>query len=124
MLPSTQKSQKLFQNNCTRITLDIKPVMLPFFTPLVSNTDNHTLKPYMAPVNHNILNEKTWVNIVHTFMGNFCLETNEQNDTAPIEDMGHDACVVAGYPKNVSVFTQFYTNFQKWTTMLKIITNH
>ncbi len=124
MLSSTQKSQKLFQNNCTRITLEIKPVMLPFFTPFVVNTVNHTLKPYMAPVNHNVLNEKTLVDIVHTFMGNFCLETNEQNDTAPMEDMGHDACVVVGYHKNVSVFTQFYTNFQKRTTMLKIITNH
>ena len=71
MLSSTQKSQKLFQNNCTRITLEIKPVMLPFFTPFIVNTDNHTLKPYMAQVNHNVLNEKTWVNIVHTFMGIF-----------------------------------------------------
>ncbi len=78
----------------------------------------------MALVNHNILNEKTWVKIVHTFMGNFCLETNEQNDAAPMEDMGHDACVVVDYHKNVSVFAQFYTNFQKRTTMLKIITNH
>ncbi len=36
--------------------------MLPFCTPFVVNTDNHTLKPYMAQVNHNVLNEKTWVN--------------------------------------------------------------
>ncbi len=83
--------------------------MLPFFTPFVVNTDNHTLKPYMAPVNHNVLNEKTWVNIVHTFMGNFCLETNEQNDTAPMEDVGHDACVVVGYHKKCEcIYTVLY----------------
>ena len=76
--------------------------MLPFFTPFIVNTENHTLMPYMAPVNHNILNEQTWVNIVHTFMGNFCLETNEQNDTAPMEDMGHDACVVVG-PRGATI---------------------
>ncbi len=83
--------------------------MLPFFTPFVVNTDNHTLKPYMAQVNHNVLNEKTWVNIFHTFMGNFCLETNEQNVTAPMEDMGHDACViVACHKKCECIYTVVY----------------
>jgi hypothetical protein len=78
--------------------------MLPFFTFVVDN-DKHTLKPYMAPVNHNVLNETMWLNIVHTFLGNFCQGTDDQNDTTPMEDMGHDACVVVGYHKNVSVFT-------------------
>ncbi len=87
--------------------------MLPFFTPFVVNTENHSLKPYMAPVNHNVLNEKMWVNIVHTFMENFCQETNDQNDTAPMEDMGHDACVIVGYHKNVSVFTPWNTIISK-----------
>jgi len=54
----------------------------------------------------------------------FFHESDSKINTMPMEDMGHDACVVVGYHKNVSVFTQFYTNFQKWTTMLKIITNH
>ncbi len=49
--------------------MEIKPVMLPFFTPFKVEVDKHTLKPYMAPVNRNILNETTWINIVHTFMG-------------------------------------------------------
>jgi hypothetical protein len=71
MLSSTKKSQKLFQNNCTRITLDIKPIMLLFFTPFVVDIDKHALKPYMAPVNHNVLNETTWVSIVHTLVGFF-----------------------------------------------------
>ena len=29
----------------------------------------HTLKPYMASVNHNCINEITWLNIVHTLIG-------------------------------------------------------
>ncbi len=79
--------------------------MLPFFTPFVVDVDKHALKPYMAPVNHNILNETTWVNIVHTLLGNFCQETDNHNDTTQMEDMGHDACIIIGYHKNVSVFT-------------------
>jgi hypothetical protein len=87
--------------------------MLPFFTPFVVDIDKHALKLYMAPVNHNVLNETMWVNIVHTFLGNFCQETDNHNDTTPMEDMGHDACVVVGYHKNVSVFTlRIYNNFQ------------
>ncbi len=82
--------------------------------------------PYMAPVSHNVLNEQTWVNIVHTFIGNFCHETNEQNDNVPMEAMGHDACVVIGYHKNVSIFTQFYTNTNILTINMIVenYTNH
>ncbi len=61
--------------------------MLPFFTPFVVDNDKHTLKPYMAPVNHNILNETMWLNIVHTFMGNFCRESDNKNNTTPMEYM-------------------------------------
>jgi hypothetical protein len=45
--------------------------MLPFFTPFEVDIDKHTLKPYTAPVNHSVLNETTWLNIAHTFMGIF-----------------------------------------------------
>ncbi len=66
----------------------------------------------MAPVNHNVLNETTWINIVHTFMGIFCHESDKSN-TMPIEDMGLDACVVVGYHKKVSVFTPNAQHFPK-----------
>ncbi len=74
----------------------------------------------MAPVNHNVLNETTWLNIVHTFLGNFChKQTDNNNDTTPMEDMGRDACVVVGYHKNVRVFTPYnLQHFSKWKTML------
>jgi hypothetical protein len=49
--------------------------------------------------------KQLWLNIVHTFLGNFCQETDNHNDTMPMEDMGHNACVVVGHHKNVSVFT-------------------
>jgi hypothetical protein len=29
-------------------------------------------KAYVAPVNHNVLNEAKAINIAHTMMGNFC----------------------------------------------------
>ncbi len=87
--------------------------MLPFFTLFLVDNVKHALKPYIAPVNHNVLNETTWINIVHTFLGNFCQETDNNNNTTPIEDMGHDACVVVGYHKNVRVFTPY--NLQRAT---------
>ena len=81
--------------------------MLPFFTPFVVEAKNHTLKPYMAPVNHNVLDEKTWGNIVHSFMGNFCLQTDKDLDSVPMENMGNDACVIVGYHQNVSISSKF-----------------
>ena len=71
--------------------------MLPFFTPFKVDIDKHTIKPYMAPVNQNILNEMTWIDIVHTFMGNFCHKSDSKINTTPIEDMVHDACVIVDY---------------------------
>jgi hypothetical protein len=92
--------------------------MLPFFTPFEVDVDKHTLKPYMAPVNHNILNETTWINIVHTFMGNFCYESDSKINTMQMEDMGHDACVIVGYHNKVSVFILNMQYFPKWKTLL------
>ncbi len=71
--------------------MDIKPVMLPFFTTFEVDVDKHTLKPYMASVNHNVINETTWLNIVHTFTEIFCHESDSKNNTMPMEDMGMDA---------------------------------
>jgi hypothetical protein len=98
--------------------LDIKPVILLFFTPFEVDVANHTLKPYMASVNHNVINETTWLNIVHTFMGNFCRESDSKNNTTPMEDMGNDACVIVGYHNNVSVFILNVQYFPKWKALL------
>ena len=61
----------------------------------------------MAPVNHNVLDEKTWGNIVHSFMGNFCLQADKDLDSVPMENMGNDACVIVGYHQNVSISSKF-----------------
>ncbi len=77
--------------------------MLPFFIPFKVDIEKHTLKPYIAPVNHNVLNETTWINIVETLMEFFGHDDSKIN-TMPLEDMGHDDCVVVGYHNNVPVF--------------------
>jgi hypothetical protein len=74
----------------------------------------------MAPVNHNVLNEMTWINIVHTFMGNFCYKSDSKINTMPMEDMGHDACVIVGYYSKVAVFIPNVQYFSKWKTLLAI----
>jgi hypothetical protein len=71
-----------------RVSLEIKPAMLPFFTAFEVDNEKHTLKLYMASVNHNHLNEITWLKIVHTLMGIFCQESDDRNDTVPMEDTG------------------------------------
>ena len=85
-----------------RVSLEIKPVMLPFFTSFEVDKQKRTLKPYMAPVNHNILDETTWLKIVHTLMGNFCQDDDDVEGTVAMEDMGNDACVLVGCHQHVS----------------------
>jgi hypothetical protein len=46
-------------------------------------------------------------------MGNFCQETNKKNDTTPMEDMGHDACVVVGYHNEVRFIFQLCSIISK-----------
>ncbi len=97
--------------------------MLPFFTSFEVDVDKHTLKPYMASVNHNVINEITWLNIAHTLMGNFCLESDGKNDTTPMEDMGNDACVIVSYHNKVGVFMLNMQYFPIWKTLLEMSHN-
>ena len=94
--------------------MEIRPVMLPFFTSFEVNKDKRTLKPYMAPVNHNIIDETTWLKIVHTLMGNFCQDDDDVKGMVAMEDMGNDACVLVGCHQNVS-------NRLKGETCLKVV---
>jgi hypothetical protein len=91
--------------------------MLLFFTPFKVDIEKHTLTPYMAPVNHNVLNETPWINIVHTYMVFFCKSDSNIN-TMLMEDMGHDACVIVGDQNKVSVFILNVQYFPKWKTLL------
>jgi hypothetical protein len=52
--------------------------------------DEKNLHPYVAPVNHNVLNEAKALNIAHTMLGNFCYGDEEKE--LHMEHMGNDAC--------------------------------
>ena len=99
----------------------MKPSMLSFFTHFKVDLEQHRLKPNMAQVNHNILNETTWINIAHTFMGNFCHEA--EIDTTPMEHMGHDACAIEGCHKKVSKINRNEQRFPKWNSLLIMCSN-
>ena len=117
MMP--QSNQKTFNKVCTRISLEIKPVMLPFFTLLEVDKERKILKPYMAPVNHNVIDETTWIRIVHTFYGNFCQDSDDKDDMNALENMGNDACVIVGYHERQVNLRQMNDIFQNGITRLK-----
>ena len=58
------------------------------------------LKAYVATVNHNVLNGSRVYHIIHTLYGNYC--HSHATQTAQLEDMGNDACVIVGYHDKVS----------------------
>ncbi len=59
-----------------------------------------TLRPYVAPVNHNVLNMEKAINIAHTIMGNFC--HGDESKNSQVETMGMDSCIIVGYHDKVS----------------------
>ncbi len=52
-------------------------------------------------------------------MGNFCQESDDKNDTMPMEDMERNACVIVGCHEQVSNLTANLQVFPKWKTRLK-----
>jgi hypothetical protein len=52
-------------------------------------------------------------------MGKFCQESDDRNDTVPMEDMGQDACVMIGCHERVSNLTQFMS-FPEWKNTFEI----
>ena len=53
--------------------------VLPFLT-CMDVTENKELRLFVAPVNHDYLNEAKTLNIAHTMMGNSC-HGDEQKDS-------------------------------------------
>ena len=74
----------------------------------------------MAPVNHNVIDETTWIRIVHTFYGNFCQDSDDKDNMNALESMGNDAYVIVGYHEKASEFTTNERHFPDWNNPFKM----
>jgi hypothetical protein len=110
---TTEISDKKFSKD----TWTVHPNIIPFLTNIMVNYKNH-LHPYIAPVNHNSLNEAKTLNIVHTMLGDFC--HGDEDKELHMENIGNDVCVVVGFNNMVRI-TQNLFIFYDPTTPL---TNH
>ncbi len=75
---TTQKTMTMLESNFNKILLNINPGVIHFPTATTINEGKKkkTLRPYMAPVNHNILNTEKAINIALTlFWEIFVVET-------------------------------------------------
>ena len=101
-LTTTQKTMTMLESNFRKVSLNINPGVIPFLTATTINQGKKktTLRPYVAPVNHNILNTKKALNIAHTILGNFC--HGDESKNSQMETMGMDSCMMIGYHDKVS----------------------
>jgi hypothetical protein len=67
----TQMSGKYLEAHFTKIMWQVHLTTLPFLT-CMDVTENNKLCLFVAPVNHNFLNEAKTLSIAHMMMGNFC----------------------------------------------------
>jgi hypothetical protein len=95
------KVKKTMDDNINKLQLEIHPSIVSFLT--TSKKDKNArlslLSAYVAPVNHNVLNEAVAYQIIHTLYGNYCHSNAEE--TSQLEEMGNDACVFVGYHDKV-----------------------
>jgi hypothetical protein len=91
LMMKTSEIKKEIDDTFQKVNVELHPSMVPFLTALELSHEKTTLKPYIAPVNHNEVNESKTLQIIHTFMGNFC--HGDKNKESRPEDMGNDACI-------------------------------
>ena len=92
------KTKQTMDDNFKKIQLEIHPSIVPFLTTF-EKVRFDLLSAYVAPVNHNVLNEATVYQIIHTLYGNYCHSNAIQ--TSQLEEMGNDTCVFVGFHDKV-----------------------
>ncbi len=105
ILTKTQISGKYLDENFTKIMLQVHLTTLPFLT-CMNVAENNELRPFLAPVNHNFLNESKTLSIAHTMMGNFC--HGDEKKESQMENMGADACVIVGFDNKVRLLSYLF----------------
>ncbi len=95
-------SEKYVDANFTKIMLQVHLTTLPFLM-CMDVTENNELHPFLAPVNHNFLNEAKTLSIAHTMMSNFC--HGDKKKESQMENMGTDACVIVGFDNKVRLLS-------------------
>ncbi len=105
------ETKKTIDDNFNKIQLEIHPSIVSFLTTLKKDR-NDRLSAYVARVNHNVLNEATVYQIIHTLYGNYCQSNAGQ--TSQLEAMGNDACVFVGCHDKVSKLNSMNKLFKTW----------
>ena len=114
---TTQKTMTMLESNFNTVTLKINPSVIPFLmaTTVHCGKKKNKLMPYVAPVNHNVLNNEKAINIAHTILCNFCHGDDTKN--SQMETMGMDACMMIGYHNKVSKIVanqSFYSKLENY----------
>ncbi len=99
---TTQKTMTMLDSNFKKVSWNIHPTVLTFLMAMTVSQwkKKTTLRPYVAPVNHNVPNTEKPINIAHTILGNFCHGDKSKN--SQMGTMGMDSCMIVGYHNKVS----------------------
>ncbi len=87
--------------NFSKHTWAVHPSIIPFLTNMRVANKKH-LHQYVAPVNHNVLNEAKVLNIAHAMLGNFC--HGDEDKELDMEHMGNNVCVLVGFNNMVRTY--------------------
>ena len=82
----------------------INPSIFPFMTLMTVDEKRGYLHPYVAPINHNELNNTKAKEIMHSIL-DYC-----NSDGTQLSTLGNDAVVLVGFQNNVRLYI-LYFNF-------------
>jgi len=108
----------MLESNFKTVTLKINPTVMPFLTATTVHRGKkkNILRPFVAPVNHNVLNNEKAINIAHTILGNYC--HGDETKNSQMQTMGMDACMMIGYHNKVSKIVatnqSFYSKLENY----------
>jgi len=80
----------------------INPSIFPFMTLMTVDEKRGYLHPYVAPINHNELNNTKTKEIMYSIL-DYC-----NSDGTQLSNLGNDAVVLVGFQNNVRLYILYF----------------
>ena len=98
------KDTLFLQEHTENYNVQINPSIIPFITMMNVDDEKRFLHPYVAPVNHNELNNTKTKEIMYSILdyGN-----SDGKNVSQLNNLGNDAVILIGFQDNVRLYLLF-----------------
>ena len=98
------KDAMFLKTNTVTRNVSISPSIFPFMTMMTVDEKEGNLHPYVAPINHNELNNTKTKEIAYSIL-------DYNSDGTQLSNLGNDGVVLVGFQNNVRLYILYYIFF-------------